>query len=674
MEPKLKILILEDNPVDEELTRRELSKAGLVFTSRHARVKEEFLRGLKEFAPDLVLLDYSMPGFGGMLGLKAVQENAPEVPCIVVTGSLDEETAVGCIKAGAYDYVLKQNLVRLPPAVRGAVENRRIAQEARLAQEQLAMINDCLLSFGPDSVENINSLTALCGELVRADCALYNRIDERLWSAVGQWHPPPDFNPIDKPDERICREVVRSDVGHLFVARELGRSLYSHSPEARHGFGTYVGLAVKHGGTPIGSLCALYRRDFQPRETQERAMSLVAAAVGIEEQRLQAEKVRERLSEELRQSQKMEAVGRLAGGVAHDFNNALTAIKGHCELLLMDLPKDTRASQDLLEIDKASDYAASLTRQLLAFSRKQILSPKVLNIDAAVKNVSTLLRRTLGENVEFKTKLGAGASRVKADPGQLEQILMNLSINARDAMPEGGRLTLETREADMPEGLSDAPILGERFVMLRVSDTGTGMDAAALEHIFEPFFTTKETGKGTGLGLSTVYGIVKQSGGEIEVESRPGQGTVFAIYLPAVSESADRPQDTSRESETMRGDETILLVEDEATVRALCTRILRRSGYEVLEASSAEKALEYSERQDESISLMVTDLVMPGMNGRQLAERLCKRRPDLKVLYISGYADETIVKHGLLESGTDLLQKPFNPMELCRRVRRMLDS
>jgi signal transduction histidine kinase/DNA-binding response OmpR family regulator len=665
MEPELKILILEDNPLDEELARREISKAGLSFTSRRTRSQDEFTRGLKEFCPDVVLLDYSVPGFGGLQGLGAVRELAPDTPCIIITGSLNEETAADCIKAGAADYVLKNNLGRLPPAIRGALENHRMARENRLAQEQLAKINSFFLSFGPDPTENINRLTALCGELMEADCAFYNRVDENLLSAVGQWHPPQDFNPIDKPDGRICRDVLKSDPGRLFLARALSRGPYAQGPEACHGFETYIGRSVKCGGTARGSLCALYRRDFEPRQTHDRVMGIVAAAIGVEEERLKAEKTREGLYEELRQSQKMEAVGRLAGGVAHDFNNALTAIKGHCELLLLDHPENSQEHDDLTQINIATDYAAALTRKLLAFSRKQVLAPRVLDLNTTVNEISTLLRRTIHQNIELSVRLSEGLSPVKADPGQLEQLLMNLALNARDAMLEGGCLTIETGHADTPDQ--------GHCVTLRVSDTGTGMDAQTLERIYEPFFTTKELGKGTGLGLSTVYGIVKQSGGDIKVTSVPGKGTAFTISLPVVAGRLETAPAHIGTLDEAQGDETILLVDDEPTVRALCSRILRRCGYTVLEAADAEKALDIAAGHPEDIPLLVTDLVMPGLNGRQLAVRLLQQRPALKVLYISGYADETVVRHGLIEPGMELLQKPFNPMALGRKVRQMLD-
>jgi two-component system, cell cycle sensor histidine kinase and response regulator CckA len=671
-EPTLKVLFLEDNAYDEELSRRELTKSGLAVTARRARTREEFLKELAEFQPDLVLLDYSVPGFGGLLALKAVQEASPDTPCIIVTGSLNEEMAADCIKAGAADYVLKHNMTRLPSAVGRALEKSRIARENRQAQDQLAKINACFLSFGTDPVENISRLTALCGELMQADSAFYNRINEKFMSAVGQWRAPNGFNPVDKPEGRICQKAMAGEPNRLMVARALSSGQYARSPEARHGFATYVGCPVKRGRAPAGSLCALYRRDFEPSGIHERLMGIIAAAIGVEEDRLGMEKARERLAEELRQSHKMEAVGRLAGGVAHDFNNALTSIKGYCELMLAEHKQESQDREDLLAINKSVDYASALTRQLLAFSRKQILSLKLLDLSAAVKNVITLLRRTVGAHIKLEVRLAEGLDPVKADPGQLEQILMNLAINARDAMPDGGTLTFETFATEWAQDPSDGA--RARYVGLRVADTGTGMDAETQAHIFEPFFTTKGTGKGTGLGLSTVYGIVKQSGGEITVSSVPGQGATFVILLPVfrgLREDADvKPQAFSQ---AKGGSETILLVEDEPTVRALCTRILRRGGYVVLEAGNAEEAIKAAEGHAGPIPLMITDLVMPGMNGRQLAARIAERLSGLKVLYMSGYADDTVVKHGLLEPGMELLLKPFNASDFMGRVRQLLD-
>ncbi|MGH3103067.1 MAG: ATP-binding protein [Gaiellaceae bacterium] len=375
----------------------------------------------------------------------------------------------------------------------------------------------------------------------------------------------------------------------------------------------------------------------------------------------EAEHEQARLEEELRQSQKMESVGRLAGGVAHDFNNLLMAISGYGDLALARLGPDAGALRANLEgIKQAAERATSLTRQLLAFSRKQILQPKVLDLNGVVAGMDGLLRRLIGEDVEVVTVFDPAVGRVEADPGQLEQVLVNLAINARDAMPGGGTLTIETASA--PPGR----------VLLSVSDTGSGIDPETKKRIFEPFFTTKDMGKGTGLGLSTVYGIVAQSGGSIEVESTPGAGATFRVYLPVVEQAPEQGDGADGGAEGGSG--TILLVEDEDIVRNLIIEILERYGYTVLAAAGPEQGLEIGERYGASIDLLLTDVVMPKMSGRELAQRLLAARPSARLIYMSGYTDGALLEHGVLADGTMFLQKPFSSEELARKVREVLEA
>ena len=392
--------------------------------------------------------------------------------------------------------------------------------------------------------------------------------------------------------------------------------------------------------------------------------------------RKRAEEEKAALQEQLRQSQKMEAVGQLAGGIAHDFNNLLTIVKGYSQLTLFELQEDSPLRSNVAEIEKAANRAADLTRQLLAFSRRQILEIKVLDLNTRLKDLNKMLRRIIGEDIELITHPGSDLGKVKADPGQIEQVVINLAVNARDAMPTGGKLTIETSNVELDEAyaLTHIAVIPGCYVMVSVSDTGVGMTPEVRDHVFDPFFTTKEIGKGTGLGLSMVYGIVKQSGGNIWVYSEPGKGTTFKIYFPQADEPLERLGEKTGGKELLLGGETILVVEDEKEVRKLAFRILERQGYKILAATSGEDALSVHKEHKEPIHLLLTDVVMPGMSGRTLAESLVSVHPEIKVLYMSGYTDNAIAHHGILDPGTNYIQKPFTVEGLTAKVREVLDK
>jgi two-component system, cell cycle sensor histidine kinase and response regulator CckA len=417
---------------------------------------------------------------------------------------------------------------------------------------------------------------------------------------------------------------------------------------------------------PDGSIRWIRARAFPVRNAAGALVHIVGTAADITDQRL--------LEEQFRQAQKMESVGRLAGGIAHDFNNLLTVINGTAELAALDLPPDATLRGDLLQIRQAGERAATLTRQLLALSRQQILKPAIINLTAVVHGMQSMLRRLIGEHVELAFALSDSVGHVKADPSQIEQVILNLAVNAQDAMPDGGTLTIATAAVDLDAGdaVSHLATRPGPHVMLAISDTGIGMDEATRERIFEPFFTTKELGKGTGLGLSTVYGIVQQSDGGLYVYSEPGRGTTFTIYLPRVDEGltsvpAIDPHDGA-------GTETLLVVEDEAALRTLARRILESAGYTVIEASSGNEALAVLAEHEGPVHLMLTDVVMPGMSGPELARRVFALWPDMKVLYASGYTDDAIFRHGVLDAGSRFISKPFAPGELCRKIREIIDS
>ncbi len=426
-----------------------------------------------------------------------------------------------------------------------------------------------------------------------------------------------------------------------------------------------------------GSTLPVLVEDRVIRDKGNRIIGIRSTVEDITERRRTEEALR-KSEEQLRQWQRVEAIGRLAGGVAHDFNNLLMTIKGCSELLLGAFDRRDPRREEVEEILKAADRATSLTRQLLAFGRRQVLQPQVLDLNAVVMNMDKMLRRVIGEDVQLNTSLHRDLWSVKVDPGMIEQVIMNLAVNSRDAMPNGGKLTIETTNVAHDEEYAShhVSVKPGYYVMLAITDTGCGMDKETQSHLFEPFFTTKEKGKGSGLGLSTVYGIIKQSGGNIWTYSEPGLGTTFKIYLPRVEETslAYKPEIRRKEISAPGGTETVLLVEDEEAVRSMVSKVLQNKGYRVLEASHGNAALEVCDKFEGPIHLMVTDVIMPQMSGRELAERLALMRPEMQVLYMSGYPDNTIVQHGVLEPGTAFLQKPFTINALELKVREILNS
>ena len=463
---------------------------------------------------------------------------------------------------------------------------------------------------------------------------------------------PIDISPPLQPDGRTSREA-----GGLYVQAALSgeRPVFEWLHQNRAGHEFLCEVRLVRLPDLEANLCRGSVIDISERKRLERALS-------------QAE-------DRLRQSQKMEAIGRLAGGIAHDFNNLLSVILGYSSMLIEDLKPMDPIRGDLEAIKSAGEKASDLTRQLLAFSRRQVLAPRVVNLNELVLESERMLRRLLGEDIELVTRCHRGTCPVRVDPSQVNQIVMNLAVNARDAMAHGGKLTIETKGVVLDQAYASEHlgVNAGRHVMLSVSDTGVGMDRQTQARIFEPFFTTKEMGKGTGLGLATVFGIVQQSGGNIWVYSEPGSGTTFKIYFPEATEDVAPPLESVRPG-TLQGSETILLVEDQDEVRVVARDILRRYGYHVLEARHAGEALLLCERHMRTIHLLLTDVVMPQMNGRELAGRLLRERPELRVLYMSGYTEHAIVHHAILDSDVEYLQKPIVPEALARRVRQVLDK
>ncbi len=532
---------------------------------------------------------------------------------------------------------------------------------------------------------DVHELAEASGRLEEAE-ARYRRFIEQ--SSEGIWRlemtvPVPIDLPPEEQIDRFYEHVVFAEC-NLAMARMYGYRTTEELVGARLG-----DLLPQGDPTNVEYLRAFitagYRlsnaesheidREGRPKYFRNSLVGIVengqlvrcwGTQLDITEQRL--------LEEEARQARKMETAGRLAGGIAHDFNNLLTAILGTSEMLLNDLAPGTSEREDVEEIKRAATRAANLTRQLLAFSRRQVLQPRVLDMESLVRGVETMLRRLIGEHIALHVQADPVLWRVRADPGQVEQVIVNLAVNARDAMPTGGTLHIATTNVDFPGALTGQETIMPpgQYLQLAVTDTGTGMEPETLHHLFEPFFTTKETGKGTGLGLATVYGIVKQSGGYIYADSEAGKGSRFRIYLPRVDDSLDAPESNGTATVPRRAEGVILLVEDEEAVRRLARRVLEGVGYEVLEAANGADALALMGRYAGRLDLVITDVIMPAMSGQELSARLRRLRPDVKVLYVSGYTDDAILQHGTLLPNTSFLQKPFTPMALVARAQEVI--
>ena len=517
----LRALIADDSENDVLLLVRVLRKAGYEPVYERVWTAPAMKAALQRQAWDIVISDYEMPNFGGFEALQLLKESGHDLPFILVSAVISEETAVAAMKAGAHDYIMKRNLARLVPA---------IERELREAQT------------------------------------------------------------------RVARKAAEAAL----------------------------------------------------RQSEE----------------------------QLRQVQKIEAMGRLAAGVAHDFNNILTVITGHSELLSRQLDADDPRRKNAEQIEKAAYRAAGLTRQLLIFSRKQVIEPRVLNLNAVILNIKKMLCRLIGEDIEFCTLLDPAAGHIKADPGQIKQVIMNLAVNARDAMPTGGKLTVTTANITPDKNhLKNFPDMDAGdYVMLAIADTGTGMSEEVKAHLFEPFFTTKPPGTGTGLGLATCFGIVKQNTGHINVQSELGSGTTFKIYFPQVQSAIEPLRVRNRPTEVAGGNETVLLVEDEPVVRELAVATLREKGYTVVEAVNGEEGLRLARQHDGKIDLVLTDVVMPVMGGKEMADALRTSHPDTKVLFTSGYTEDALGHHGVLRPGILFLPKPYLTATLARKVREVLDE
>jgi PAS domain S-box-containing protein len=758
----LRILLLEDVLMDAELVEYELERARIPFVARRVDTREGFLRALEEFEPDLILSDFTLPRFDGMAALALARERAPSVPFLIVTGSVNEETAVGCMKAGATDYLLKNNLARIGPAIEGALARVRARTEKARAEEALqrseanlrAIFNNSLQAFvliDPDgTIQALNSTAVdwsvrLLGRPVAEGARIGDFLPEaevafrhalagetrnlercfRQTDGSERWfettHAPVVdergaiigvcLNARDISTRKLAERALRESEARYRDLFDNASDLVCATDPA--GAFVYVNRAWRDAiGNPGGELRSRRFLDVVHPDSRERYAAVVGRALSgetlthVELVLITAEGMpltvegnlsctvregrpvmlrgiyrditeRKRVEDQLRQAERMQAAGRLAGGMAHEVNNMMTGVLGFSEFLLRSFPEDDPRRGEVQEIIRAGTRASDVTRQLLAFTRQQLLHPELLDLNVVVSGVEKMLRRSLGEDHVLALDLAEEVGQIRADRGQLEQVLVNLILNARDAMRERGRVTIATSRATLDEVYAQAHagvgIPPGAYVRLSVTDTGVGMEPGVQARIFEPFFTTKPVGQGTGLGLSTVYGIVKQSHGFVWCYSEPGHGTTFRIYLPRTGGAPIPAPPPRAPAEPRGGSETILVVEDEEVVRALACRGLREQGYAVLEARHGREALERIAAGPATIDLVISDVVMPELSGRELGARLAELHPGLPVLYMSGYTGEDVIQRGLLDPGMPFQQKPFTPEGLARTVREMLD-
>jgi PAS domain S-box-containing protein len=633
------VLAVDDTPDRLQMMTTLLRQAGYrVLTARDGREGFEVARRER---PDLVVSDVAMPRADGIELCRMLRKHEElGVTPVLLVSALRKDTAaiVEGLQSGAFDYLEAPfDPGHLLAKVGRLVEMSETERTLRETEERYR-----------DMVENAR------------DIIYTHDLDGR-------------FTSLNKAGERITG-YTRDEAAKMNITDIV-------APECLQRAGQMLSATIKGGGLAIYDMVVVAKGGRRvPLEINSRPVYKSGELVGAQgiardvTERKRAEAALREREGQLRQVQKLEAVGQLAGGIAHDFNNLLTVINGYADLMLRGFAGDDPMRSKTEEIKKAAERATSLTRQLLAFSRKQILQPRLLDLNSLVAGICKMLRRLIGEDIEMVTVLRPDGGRINADPGQIEQVVMNLVVNAKDAMPHGGKITIETASVEISDdyAYTHVALRPGRYVRLAVSDTGVGMDAETRARIFEPFFTTKEVGKGTGLGLSTVYGIVKQSGGDIEVYSEVNTGTTFKVYLPLADEEAEREEPPAAPGELLKGTETILLVEDEGMVRTLARAILQESGYKVLEAVNGEEALRLLAESGGPVHLVLTDVVMPLMSGRELVGRVTALSPATRALYMSGYTDEAIVHHGVLDPDTPFLEKPFTPDALLRKVRETL--
>jgi PAS domain S-box-containing protein len=639
---------LEDDPDFSELIGSLLNKEGIGAELILVGTREEYEEALVKGNFDIVLADYLLPGYSGLEALKFFRQRCHETPFLLVSGTIGEQAAIESLRSGATDYVLKQWPDRLIPALRRAVQEAGERKQRRQAETELHRREKYFQALTENTLDVLTILN-------REGIYLYN--SPSLKRVLG-------YEP---------KALVGQNAFTLIHSDDLAKTQQAFAEAIAHPERTVrIEFRFRHAD---GSWRYLEAVGQSHLEDPEIGGVVVNSRDSSDRKKAEAE-LRE-LEDQLRQSQKMEAIGQLAGGVAHDFNNILTIIHGHASLLVQNAGLTGTPARSAQQIIAAAERAAALTRQLLTFSRRQVMQPRRLNVNEVVSNMTSMLGRILGEDIALQVNYFPQSAIIQADPGMIEQVLLNLAVNSRDAMPQGGLLTISISvvEVEANRCTTQSGARAGKFVCLIVSDCGCGIAPQNLPRIFEPFFTTKEVGKGTGLGLATVYGIVKQHQGWIEVDSKLNQGANFRVYLPCLEAESGVKGQASSEDGIRGGKETILVVEDEDPVRALVCELLAAHGYRVIQAESGARALELWNSYRQGVDLVLTDLVMPHrMNGRQLAEKLWTEQPDLKVIFTSGYSAEVVGKEFILQPGLNYLQKPYSPAGLLGKVRDCLDS
>lgn len=638
MKEKIKILIVEDTVTDAELCEHEIGKEIKNCTFRRVETEEEFRHALKEFKPDLILSDYWLPRFTGLDALKITLNQSPDLPFIVVTGSMNEETAVACIKAGAWDYVIKEHMKRLGQAVKSALEQKEERKQRKKAEGERN-----LLVAAVEQTGEIIFITDRDGRILYVNSAAENITGYKKEEILGQ--NPRIFNSGRQTENfyRTLWETILS--GHSWRGKIINK---------------------KKDGSLYTEEAAIYPIRGESGEIE----NFVAVKRDVTEL-LALQEEKDALQAQFLQAQKMESIGRLAGGIAHDFNNMLGVILGHVEVALRELEADSSVRYHLQEILKAAEKSAELTRQLLTFARRQPFSPRVVNLNEILKENVSLLRRVIPENISLDWETEEDLWLVEVDPSQVIRIVMNLVTNARDAIPGSGHIRIKMMNRFLDEDWClGRPLFKEgEYVVIEVSDDGVGMDETTLTYIFEPFFTTKPLGQGTGMGLATVYGIVKQHGGFIDVKSAPNSGTSFFIYLPRYIGEIKEEKREEKGGETVKGrGELILLVEDEVDLLQIGRILLEKMGYRVLATTSPGEALELAKTHKDEIKLLITDLVMPEMNGMELVSKVRVYVPNIPSILSSGYGS---FPH-LWDTNIEFLEKPYTAETLSNKIRKVL--